>query len=281
VRERFANVGVPHARTALSRAASSIRRGRDLLSFRVVARRVRGQPALGLNRLQIVSGDRLQTVSWLFRRRFEKSVCSRRRSGVKPDNRICLFAGFLLDDRTRTRDLRRDRPVRAQRRPARSLSNGLTCRHVAPRRVVLSAWLRQSSCGEPSNSTSSKRRSIACGRSRPRPGSGSRRVRIYEELRIPEQGRELSGPCRGRKRAKARAPLVAAPSLCSGRGNGELLVAAGVGEIPVVERLGLRPAGRDRAVRVAEEPVACGPAGGVAAELCDHLRRAHAGARPC
>jgi hypothetical protein len=87
-------------------------RGRDLRSFCVVACRLRGQPNSAQRRLKIVPTTRLPRRFPLFRRRFENRVCNRRRSGVKQGNKICLFAGtFYGSDGTRTRDLRRDRPV--------------------------------------------------------------------------------------------------------------------------------------------------------------------------
>jgi hypothetical protein len=69
--------------------------GRDLRSFCVVARRVRGQSELGLNRLEIIARHRISGRFWLFRRRVEKSVCSRRRFDAKPDNALCRFAGIF------------------------------------------------------------------------------------------------------------------------------------------------------------------------------------------
>jgi hypothetical protein len=77
--------------TAASPTASNRRprpRSRDLRSFCVVARRFRGQPELGLNRLEMVAPSPHIGRLSLFRRRIEKNVCSRRQSGVQRDNMI-------------------------------------------------------------------------------------------------------------------------------------------------------------------------------------------------
>jgi hypothetical protein len=81
--------------TNRKRARRTRMSGRDLRSFCVVARRVRGQSELGLNRLEIIARHRISGRFWLFRRRVEKSVCSRRRFGAKPDNELCRFAGIF------------------------------------------------------------------------------------------------------------------------------------------------------------------------------------------
>ena len=67
--------------------------GRDLRSLCVVARLLRGQPEVGLNRREIVAPRPRSGRLSLFHRHFEKSVCSRRQSGVTTDNTIGLFAG--------------------------------------------------------------------------------------------------------------------------------------------------------------------------------------------
>src|SRR5919109_1631457 len=68
--------------------------GLDLRPFRVVARLIRDRSELGLNRLESSPRDHISGRFWLFQRRFERTLCSRRRSGVTPDNRRFQFAGI-------------------------------------------------------------------------------------------------------------------------------------------------------------------------------------------
>jgi hypothetical protein len=67
----------------------------DLRSFCVVVRHLRGQPELGVNRLELVASPPHIGAFWPFRRRVEKVVCSRRRFGVQRDNTTCRFAGIF------------------------------------------------------------------------------------------------------------------------------------------------------------------------------------------
>ena len=67
----------------------------DLRSFCVVVRHLRGQPELGVNRLELVASPPHIGAFWPFRRRVEKVVCSRRRFGVQRDNTTCRFAGVF------------------------------------------------------------------------------------------------------------------------------------------------------------------------------------------
>jgi hypothetical protein len=85
--------------TNRKRARRTRMSGRDLRSFCVVARRVRGQSELGLNRLEIIARHRISGRFWLFRRRVEKSVCSRRRFGAKLTTHYADLQGFLRERR--------------------------------------------------------------------------------------------------------------------------------------------------------------------------------------
>ena len=65
---------------------------------------------------------------------------------LRDDNRICCFTG-LLDgsDGTRTRDLRRDRPNRARRRPPTDRSNRPQLQALSRRGRLRLAWLSRTS----------------------------------------------------------------------------------------------------------------------------------------